>query len=56
MLVYQYAWKNNPVREKLYGRKCVVLGRGKKNSILIQFLDDGEKHVVSRNSVRKAKA
>lgn len=55
MTIYHYAWKNNAVREKLYGRKCIVLCRGKKNSILIQFLDDGEKHVVSRNAVRKDK-
>jgi len=49
---YYYAWKNNAKRESLYKRECIVLARGKMNSILIQF-DNEQKEIVSRNSLRK---
>ncbi|MDP2317523.1 MAG: hypothetical protein Q8P41_31855 [Pseudomonadota bacterium] len=51
--LYRFAWRNNTKRETLYGRPCHVLARGAKNSILIQFLDNNQREVVSRNSVRK---
>jgi hypothetical protein len=52
---YYYAWKNNPKRKTLYGRKCRIVARGKMNSILIEF-EDGQRECVSRNAVRKIKA
>jgi hypothetical protein len=51
-LKYIYVWGNNPKRETLKGRRCRVLARGKKNSILVEF-ENGQKEIVSRNSVRK---
>jgi hypothetical protein len=53
MVLYLYRWKNNPIRAKLYGRKCRVLQRGKQNSCLLEFLDTGERVVTSRNAIRK---
>ncbi|QTA83887.1 Uncharacterized protein dnl_63110 [Desulfonema limicola] len=47
-----YAWKNNPKRKTMYKRRCRVLTRGKKNSVLIEF-ENGQKEIVSLNSVRK---
>jgi len=50
---YIYNWANNEKRKTMKGRKCIVLARGKKNSCVIQFLDNGQKECVSRNSLRK---
>lgn len=36
------------------GRRCRVLARGKRNSILVE-LDDGHRVVTSRWAVRRAK-
>jgi hypothetical protein len=52
---YIYSWGNNEKRKTLKGRRCIVLKRGSKNSILIEFLDNGQREVVSRNSIRKPK-
>lgn len=49
---YYYAWKNNEVRAKLYGRRCKVLARGRMNSCLLEF-ENGELVVTSRNAIRK---
>ena len=49
---YRFAWGNNPKRKTLKGRRCRVLGRMKKNSIVIEF-ENGQQEVVSRNSIRK---
>lgn len=53
--LYKYCWKNNPKRETLFGRTCIVLHRGIMNSALIQFTDNGQREVVSRNSLRRLK-
>lgn len=52
---YRYAWRNNAVRRRLYGRTCRVICRGTMNSAEVVF-DDGEHQVVSRNALRRAKA
>lgn len=57
---YIYAWgprwKNYKGLQRQLDRKgdtCELLVRGKKmNSCLIQF-QDGERHIVSRNALRK---
>ena len=49
---YIYAWGNNPKRETLKGKRCRVIARGKKNSIMIEF-ESKQREIVSRNSVRK---
>ncbi len=38
------------------GRECIVLARGKMNSILIEVCDNKQKEIVSRNSVVKSAA
>ena len=48
-----YGFKNNEKRKTMYGRECVVLKRGAKNSCVIQFVDTGQKECVSRNSLRR---
>lgn len=35
------------------GRPCVVLARGRLNSILVQFCDDGSKAITNRYAVRR---
>ena len=49
-----YAWGNNERRAQLQGRECVVLARGRMNTILVQFLDTGEKVTTSRFAVKRA--
>lgn len=51
--LYKYTWKNNEKRKLMFGRICKVLSRGKKNSCLIEFIDNGQKEIVSRYSIRK---
>ncbi len=51
---YRFAWKNNSKRETLYNRRCRVVARGRMNSIMIEF-ENGQREIVSRNSVRKVK-
>ena len=50
---YVYRWGNNSKRLSLKNRLCIVLHRGIMNSALIMFSDNGQKEVVSRNSLRK---
>ena len=53
--LYYFAWGNNEKRVTMKDRVCRVLSRGKKNSIMIEFLDTGQREIVSRNSIRKVK-
>lgn len=55
LVMYYYAWRNNEKRLTMYGRECEVIARGKMNSIMIRFTDNGQREIVSRNSVRKKK-
>ena len=55
MQTYIYVWGNNEKRLTLRGRECIVLARGKMNSILIEFTDNRQREIVSRNSIRKPK-
>lgn len=46
-----WRWRVNlPER---HGQRCRVLARGKLNTAQIEF-EDGERHIVSRNAIRKA--
>lgn len=51
--LYRYAWKNNEKRAGLYGRECLIEAYGKKNSVLIRFVDNGQQEIVSRNALKK---
>lgn len=53
-LSYTFRWGNNSKRAQLKGLRCKVLARGKMNSCLVEF-KDGQKEIVSRNALRKAK-
>ncbi len=53
MNVYRYAWGNNAKRATLRGRLCRVLARGRMNSCLVEFTDNGQREVVSRNALRR---
>lgn len=46
-----YRWGNNPRRAELKGRRCRIIARGRMNSILIEFADNGERVVTSRWAV-----
>lgn len=50
--LYIYQWGNNPKRAKMKGRTCKVLWRGKMNSCAVEFIDDNQREIVSRNSLR----
>ena len=52
---YYYAWKNNVKRQALYNRACRVVARGKMNSCVIEFFNNKQREVVSRNSIRRIK-
>jgi len=49
-----YVWGKNLAQAKLKGRRCRIVARGTRNNRLIEF-EDGEKHIVSGNSLRKIK-
>lgn len=51
--LYIFCWGNNEKRKNMKGRVCRVLKRGKKNSCSIEFTDNGQKEIVSRNALRK---
>lgn len=48
-----YVWGNNPRRAQLKGRKCVVEVHGRRmNTVLIRFVDTGEKVTTSRHAIK----
>jgi hypothetical protein len=52
MNVYVFAWGNNPRRAELKGRLCVVEARGAMSTVLVRFLDTGERVTTSRRALR----
>ena len=50
--VYVYAWGNNERRAKLKGRRCVVEARGALGTVLVRFLDTGERLTTSSRALR----
>ena len=52
---YKYNWSNNCKRATLKNRICIVICRGKMNSALVEFLDNKQKEVISRNALRQEK-
>jgi hypothetical protein len=47
-----YNWANNSKRKTMKGRKCRILAKGKKNSIMIEFEDNKQIEIVSINSLK----
>ena len=54
MTVYVYAWGNNERRAALKGRRCVVEASGALGTVLVRFLDTGERLSTSRRALRRA--
>jgi hypothetical protein len=54
MTLYKFAWGNNEKRATMKNRICKVICRGKMNSCLIEFIDNNQREVVSRNAIRKS--
>ena len=52
---YKFNWSNNSKRKTMKNRICKVIARGKLNSILIEFLDNKQREIVSRNSLIRSK-
>lgn len=52
--VYTYAWGNSPRRAALKGRRCVVEARGAMRTVLVRFLDTGERVTTSVRALRSA--
>jgi len=50
--LYRYYWGNNSKRRTMKGRICRILCRGGMNSVLIEFIDNGQREVVSHRSLR----
>ena len=55
MTLYRYPWRNNSKRATMYGRIFRVVARGAMNSVLIEFVDTGQREATSRNALRKVK-
>lgn len=51
--VYVYAWGNNPRRAELKGRRCIVEDRGAMRTVLVRFLDTGERVTTSARAIRR---
>jgi len=49
---YVYLWGNNPRRAELKGRRCVVEARGRMGTVLVRFLDTGERVTTSGRALR----
>jgi hypothetical protein len=52
-ILYEYAWGNNEKRKTFKGRVCFIHAEGALNSVLIEFIDNGEKTVTSRRALRR---
>jgi hypothetical protein len=52
--IYVFRWRNNAKRNDLYGRQCKVVTRLKRNSAVVEFVDNGQLEVVSRNALVRA--
>lgn len=51
--LYVYVWGNNSRRAQLKGRACRVVARGGMNSVLVEFVDTGERVTTSRFAIRR---
>jgi hypothetical protein len=53
MSVYVFVWGNNARRAELKGRRCVVEAHGRMSTVLVRFLDNGERVTTSRRALRQ---
>ena len=57
--LYIFRWGNNEARAALKGRTCRIVaraGRGGMNTVLVEFLDSGEKVSTSLRSLKRVAA
>ena len=52
-MVYTFLWANNDKRHKMASRECVIIAKGAKRSALVEFLDNGQREVVSVLALRR---
>lgn len=50
--LWRFHWGNNERRAELKDRTCIILAEGNLNTVLVQFLDTGEKITTSRRALR----
>jgi hypothetical protein len=53
--IYVYAWGNNARRRALQGRRCRILARGRMSTVLVEFIDDGERVTTSSRALRRVR-
>lgn len=51
--VYRWHWRARLLER--HGQLLVVLVRGKMNSCMVEFLEDGHRVITSRNALRRAR-
>jgi len=51
--VFIFTWGNNPRRAELKGRRCVIEASGRMNTVLVRFLDTGERVTTSRRALKE---
>jgi hypothetical protein len=51
--VYRYRWANNERRAQLLGRFCAVEASGRMGTVLVTFLDNGERVTTSRRALMR---
>ena len=52
-VVYVFSWGNNERRRELQGRRCRKIARGAKGTVLVEFLDTGERITCSFRALRR---
>lgn len=53
-MTFDRYWRIRTNLPERFGSLCRIIARGKMNSCQIEF-EDGTRHIVSRNSIRKVK-
>ena len=53
--LYKYRWGTNEKQRAMKGRTRRVIARARKNSRLIEFVDNGQQECVSGFALRKIK-
>ena len=54
-MIYFYAWGNNEKRVTMKGRRCRIIAYGSKGSVLVEFIDNKQREIISRHALRKEK-
>lgn len=54
--VWVYTWGNSERRRELKGRRCVIEAKGRKRTVLVRFLDTGERVTTDQYAIRRVAA